>query len=82
MLTLWEPITHLSRSNSVLNSVQLLRTQSVGTPSAVRTVVLLLIGGLSCLPAGLCWDLGLIYFFGCCLVNSWEEHHARLVQGL
>ena len=54
MLTLWEPITHLSRSNSVLNSVQLLRTQSVGTPSAVRTVALLLIGGLNCLPAGLC----------------------------
>ena len=70
MLTLWEPITHLSRSNSVLNSVQLLRTQSIGTPSAVRTVVLLLIGGLNCLPAGLCWGLGLIYFFGCCLVNS------------
>ena len=40
------------------------------TPSAVCTVVLLLIGGLNCLPAGLCWDLGLIYFFGCCLVNS------------
>ena len=53
-----------------LNSVQLLHTQSVGTPSAVRTVALLLIGGLNCLPAGLCWDLGLIYFFGCCLVNS------------
>ena len=39
--------------NSVLNSVQLLLTQSVGTPSAVRTVALLLIGGLNCLPAGL-----------------------------
>ena len=50
------------------------------------------------MPAGLCWDLGLLYFFGCCLVNScgglfrWihlahsgspgKEHHARLVQGL
>ena len=69
MLIQWEPITHLSRSNSVFNSVQPLRMQSVLTPSMVHTVALLLIGGLNCLPAGLCWSLGLIYFFGCCLVN-------------
>ena len=24
----------------------------------------------NCFPAVLCWDLGLFYFFGCCLVNS------------